>query len=48
MSSRTRKTPRLDGRFGLLLARSCALFLGAFIVLGLLDWLRQPSFNPNI
>ncbi len=48
MSSRTRKTSRLGGRFGLVLARSFALFVGAFIVLGLLDWLRKPSFDPNI
>lgn len=48
MSSRTRKSPRLGGRCGLLLARSFALFLGAFMVVGLLDWLRKPSFNPNL
>jgi len=48
VSRRTRKTSRLGGRFGLLLARSFALFLGAFIVVGLLDWLRKPSFDPNI
>ena len=48
MSSRTRKTSRRGGRFGLLLARSFALFLGAFIVVGLLDRLRTPSFDPNI
>ncbi len=31
-----------------MLARSFALFLGAFIAVGLLDWLRRPSFDPNI
>ncbi len=31
-----------------MLARSFALFLGAFIAVGLLDWLRRPSFDSNI
>jgi vancomycin permeability regulator SanA len=46
--SRSRKTSWLGGHFGLLLARSFALFLGAFIAVSLLDWLRKPSFDPNI
>ena len=48
MNNRSRKSSWLGGRFGLLLARSYALFLGTFIVVGLLDWLRKPSFDPNI
>jgi len=46
--SRRSNPTSFGARIVSLATRSFALFLGGFIVLGLLDWLRKPSFDPNI